>query len=156
MSIEIVHNAGEITAALNRLLARSNDLTEPMRAIAAVMESATEEAFANQADPATGVPWAPLSDTTKTQRSKQGSWPGQVLQVSGGLAASIESQSDSHSASIGTNKIYAPVHFFGASKGEFGNGAPWGDIPARPFLGLSADDESSILDILDQFLADGL
>lgn len=156
MSIEIVHNAGEITAALNRLLARGNDLTEPMAAIAAVMESATEEAFANQADPTTGVPWAPLSDTTQTQRSKQGSWPGQVLQVSGGLAASIESQSDSHSASIGTNKIYAPVHFFGASKGEFGNGAPWGDIPARPFLGLSNEDENDILGILDQFLADGL
>lgn len=156
MSIEIVHNADEVTAALNRLLERSNDLTEPMAAIAAVMESATEAAFANQADPTTGVPWAPLSDTTKTQRSKKGSWPGQILQVSGGLAASIESQSDSHSASIGTNKIYAPVHFFGASKGEFGNGAPWGDIPARPFLGLSSEDESDILDILDQFLADGL
>lgn len=28
----------------------------------------------------------------------------------------------------------------------------WGDIPARPFLGLSPSDEQGILDIVEEFL----
>jgi len=30
---------------------------------------------------------------------------------------------------------------------------PWGDIPARPFLGLSDEDRSGILDIVSEALA---
>jgi phage gpG-like protein len=54
---------------------------------------------------------------------------------------------------------------FGAAQGEFGarigkdkNGRdffttiPWGDIPARPFLGVGPDDENAIIqDIEDWF-----
>lgn len=59
---------------------------------------------------------------------------------------------------IGSNLVYAGTHQFGARQGAFGRtsrGAPipWGDIPARPFLGLSADDEAAVLDILDDHLA---
>lgn len=58
---------------------------------------------------------------------------------------------------IGSSRIYAAVQQFGASKGEFGKtkrGAPipWGDIPARPYLGISDDDRSVILDILSDYL----
>lgn len=50
---------------------------------------------------------------------------------------------------IGTNRFSgeweggAAVHQFGSRDG---------DIPARPFLGLSANDEREILDVLDRFL----
>lgn len=45
----------------------------------------------------------------------------------------------------------------GASQGEFGTSnhggsLPWGDIPARPFIGVSADDRDVILDILRDYL----
>jgi phage gpG-like protein len=59
--------------------------------------------------------------------------------------------------SIGTNVIYAPTHQFGARQGQYGRYAtrrrtsipiPWGDVPARPFLGVSAEDERVILNLI--------
>ena len=102
----------------------------------------------------TGEPWADLSDVTKARREKAGHWPGPILQVKGQLAASIESGYGKDFAQAGSNKVYAPVMFFGAEKGAFGKNKrggpiPWGDIPARRMLGLNADDEVDILDILE-------
>ena len=53
--------------------------------------------------------------------------------------------------------IYAAVHQFGAKKGQFGtakNGSsiPCGDIPARPFIGVSDADESRIVEMLSEWL----
>lgn len=53
---------------------------------------------------------------------------------------------------------YAATMQFGASKGAFGrtkvNGPiPWGDIPARPYLGISAEDETNLLDELRGWLS---
>jgi phage gpG-like protein len=39
---------------------------------------------------------------------------------------------------------------FGGSKSEFPH--LWGDIPERPFLGISDDDRSNILDIVQSHL----
>lgn len=62
---------------------------------------------------------------------------------------------------VGSVMEYAVTHQFGAQKGEFGRNKrgspiPWGDIPARPFLGLSADDRQDCLDLLAQHIADSL
>lgn len=79
---------------------------------------------------------------------------------------------------VGSNLIYAAVQQFGAKMGEFGRYSqvsrwrkfgdkdfrkyagtvkgfpiPWGDIPARPFLGLSTDDADNVLSIVGRFLA---
>ena len=59
---------------------------------------------------------------------------------------------------VGSSLEYAAVQQFGARRGEFGRtrrGAPipWGDIPARPFLGVSRVDRVEILDILAGYLA---
>ncbi|MBL0307669.1 MAG: phage virion morphogenesis protein [Chitinophagaceae bacterium] len=56
---------------------------------------------------------------------------------------------DGNGVEIGTNRFAgeweggAAVHQFGDKKGN---------IPARPFLGLSANDEREILDVLDRFM----
>ena len=42
---------------------------------------------------------------------------------------------------------------FGAKKGAFGPRTPWGDIPARPYLGLSDFDRVSILGVIERYLA---
>jgi len=39
---------------------------------------------------------------------------------------------------------------FGGTRSAFPN--LWGDIPARPFLGISAEDEVAVLDIIDEWL----
>lgn len=58
---------------------------------------------------------------------------------------------------MGSNLIYAAVQQFGAGKGQFGNMAngspiPWGNIPARPFLGISPEDETNILALIADFI----
>ena len=50
-------------------------------------------------------------------------------------------------------------HQFGAEKGAFGATSrgtpiPWGDIPARPFLGLSADDRDGVRDRILDFIGE--
>lgn len=59
---------------------------------------------------------------------------------------------------VGSPMIYAGVQQFGASKGEFGTNKrggsiPWGDIPAREFLGLSPADTANILRIAGSYLS---
>ena len=56
----------------------------------------------------------------------------------------------SDSVEIGSPMIYAAIQQFGGRKSEFAH--LWGDIPARPFLGISDDDRRDILDILAEYL----
>lgn len=59
---------------------------------------------------------------------------------------------------VGSPMVYASTQQFGAEKGEFGTNKrggsiPWGNIPARPFLGLSHADVQAILQIAAKHLA---
>lgn len=139
-----------ISPALQALGARLSDLTPLMRQIAAILESEIEDNFEAEGRPA----WDALSPVTIKRREKGGHWPGKKLQVTGQLAASIESAHTATEATAGTNKEYAKTQQFGAAKGAFGatsKGAPipWGDIPARPFINPSAqgiaDIEAAVL-----------
>ncbi len=57
---------------------------------------------------------------------------------------------------IGTSMEYAATQQFGAKAGSFRRGIPWGDIPARPYLGLSDQDMEHLKGILRQYLNDVL
>ena len=151
-NIDIEYDDREVVAALRRLAASAADLTPAMRAIAAALEDSAAEAFESESSPA-GAPWADLSDVTTAARERRGKWPGDILQVTGNLADSIDSQYDDTQAVVGTNVVYAATQQFGAAKGAFGTtsrGAPipWGDIPARPFLGVSDEARAAILDAI--------
>lgn len=153
---EIIHNTDAILAAFNRLLAAGQDLNEPMAVIAEILESASLRAFEQEKNPTTGEAWAPLSEVTKARR-RNGS--DAILRDSSGLFQSITRFADNDSAGVGTNKIYATTQHFGALKGAFKSSprkVPWGDIPARPFLGLGPDDEEEIVDTLAHFLMEAI
>jgi len=51
---------------------------------------------------------------------------------------------------IGSPMVYSAMQQFGGSRGKFPN--LWGDIPARPFLGLSRTDRESVLAIVNGYL----
>lgn len=51
---------------------------------------------------------------------------------------------------VGSPQEYAAMQQFGGTHAEFPN--LWGDIPARPFLGISTADKAMILDTLSDFL----
>ncbi len=119
-----------------------------MRGIAAELGSLTEENLEEQGRP----DWTGLSDVRIGQREKDGTWPGQMLQVSSaGLAASITTLATDSSALVGSNKPYAAMMHFGGTKARFPH--LWGDIPARPYLPMDAEGvmqpeaEEAILDL---------
>jgi phage virion morphogenesis protein len=166
IQIEIDDRA--LLAALANAIAASVDLTPLMQDIAGVLEDASERAFINQADPATGAPWAPLSETTKKRR-KRGP-PFAILQDNGDLAGSLGSSHTSDEAVVGVAEKYGVTHQFGAKRGQYGFAAgaytfdgdeirpraipiPWGDIPARPFLGIGPTDEKEILALVSGYIS---
>lgn len=80
-----------------------------------------------------------------------------MLQVSGRLASSIAPSYGPSFAAAGTNVVYATTQQLGARRGAFGTtsrGAPipWGDIPARHFVGLSHHTELDILGLVSRYL----
>lgn len=147
--VDIQFTSGTVLQVLDSLLDKLDDLSEPMNDIAAVLESATESAFEAEADPVTGQAWASLSDAyLKANPKRQG---GKILQASaGGLAASVTADSGDFWAAIGSNKIYAAIHQFGGSDDM--PAGPAG-IPERPYLGVSLEDEQSMLGILGEYLS---
>lgn len=144
-------NTPEITAALNALLDAGRDLTPVMRAAAGILADDTEQAFEDETSPG-GEPWAELSPNYIKRNPDRAS--GQILQLSqAGLASSIQSDYDSTSAVVGTNKIYAALHQFGGLPDMPPGPAA---VPAREYLGLSADGAVDLLDVAARHLSQAL
>ena len=145
--IEIKIDNQEVNKRLLELAQRGENLRPLMKNITGILAYSTEENFANEGRP---DKWLDLSEQTKKQRKKRGHWPGQILQVSGQLASSINTYYDDESAIIGSNLDYAAIHQLGGQAGKNKSVS----IPARPYLKLSDDDFVEILDISTSFLID--
>ena len=95
---------------LGQIVTRLDDTAPIMNQVSLVLLAQTEQAFAKGGSP---VAWQDLSGRTIKERTRRGTWPGQILQDSGQLAASITASSGKDFAQIGTNKAYAAIHQFG-------------------------------------------
>lgn len=161
MKIRIYSNTPQVLAKFDAFIGASENLAPAMVDISALLVSEAEDAFQQERNPSTGEPWPELSETTIKRRQKKGYWPGKKLQQTGRLAASITPAHGRDFAEAGTNVEYAATMFFGAKKGEFGATSkgtpiPWGDIPGREFLGLSARGLDDSIDILGRHLFESL
>ncbi|MEL7098282.1 MAG: phage virion morphogenesis protein [Pseudomonadota bacterium] len=156
-------NQDEITPALKELAAKLDDMSPIMLAIGQNLEHSTEERYQRGEAP-DGSAWAPKSQTTLDayRRRGQRADPRPLFGTSpsnASLRTSIFATSGPDFVELGTNAIQAAVMQFGAGKGAFGatskgSPVPWGDIPARPFLGLSDADEVAILETVAEALED--
>ena len=142
MTIDIELDDREVRRALRRIAGALADPSPAMRAIATHLADRAEDAFETEASPG-GMPWAPLAPATKRQREKSGHVPIKVLQRSGALVRSILADWSPTEAVAGTNLVYAATHHFGD---------PERNIPARPFLGASGEDNRFIVDTLVRHL----
>lgn len=148
-----------IERALAGLVARFGDLTPLMEGIGLTLESATIDRFDTETAP-DGSKWKP-SLRAKTEG-------GKTLTDTSQLRSSVTSEADATSVAVGTNKIYAGAHQFGATiRAKSAKGLrfalPGGlgfrrvmqvELPARPFLGLSAEDETEILAQIEDYARD--
>jgi phage virion morphogenesis protein len=164
--IDVSTNA--IATALTAAAEGVDDLTALMQDIGELMVERTKQNFREGSGP-DGTQWAPRSQTTLDAYARRGDKPtgGPLVGVTKALSTTISHEAGPRSVDWGSNMIYAAVMQFGAAQGEFGarigkdkNGRdffmtiPWGDIPARPFLGVGADDETAILETIEDWFED--
>lgn len=138
-------------AKLSELAERLGDLSVPLSDIGEHLLLATDTRFKQQVAP-DGSPWAPLSPVTLAK--KQGD---RILRDSGILQDTTRYQVSGGELAVGTDRSYGAVHQFGQPRGASGKTRrgtpiPWGDIPARPFLGLSNEDEEAVARIVSDYL----
>ncbi|SDO04142.1 phage virion morphogenesis (putative tail completion) protein [Desulfonauticus submarinus] len=118
-----------------------------------------------------GNRWPDLRKTTKKNRRGESY---HILRDSGRLKDSFTKEVSKNRVMVGTSVKYAKTHQFGAKKGQFGTveakvrehirnykgrevkvrehtrkiTIPWGDIPPRPFMGITEKDKKEIMDII--------
>ena len=157
--IEIRVEDEAVRAALQQLSARLIDMTPAMQEIGEALMTSTKDRMLAGRTPE-GAPFAPRSQTT-LDRYASGRPPvrprGGPLNRYGNLISGIFPSSGSDFASIGSNAIQAAVMQFGQAQGASGRTSrggliPWGNIPARPYLGISAEDRTAITEIVEEWL----
>lgn len=160
----------EIQRAVFRLSTLGQNMLPVARAIGVGLVRNTQDRFRAARDPE-GRPWKPLKPFTLEMKRGPGILRESAMR--GGLMASIAFRADGGTAGtgatvqIGTNKVYGAIHQFGGTirpKNPRGllffrtpGGQVWGaarqvTIPARPYLGISREDQETIKDVLDAFL----
>lgn len=108
------------------------------------------ENFENEQSPQ-GDPWQRLSPVTLGRRLKQyGNAPVTILRASGALAGSINYRPSNDDVRVGSGLVYAAIQHHGGDSKGYMKGAV---IPARPYLGMSAEDEEAVVEIAEDWLA---
>ncbi len=157
MQIKIELDDASVQAAFNRLLRAGRDLTPVMAAIGEHLLNTTRERFDDEQSPE-GKPWTPLSAMTLARKRKN---RDKILTEYGHLRGTLAYRAGRQHIEIGSTRIYAGTHQFGAEQGAFGRTKrggpiPRGDIPARPFLGVSDEDRAEINQAVRDFLVGAL
>lgn len=108
-----------------------------------------------------GTPWAPLQDWYRDTKKKNAD---KILTLDGHLSGTLRYQASDTGVVFGSDRPYAAIHQFGGvikPKGNYplklgaAKDSPRAQsvtIPARPWLGLSADDEQRLIDIARKHL----
>jgi phage virion morphogenesis protein len=143
----------EILARLQAIQERSGNLRPLMREIGEDVVESTKQRFITTTSP-DGDQWLLNTPATLLATDKDGNLRKEgdtPLTNHGNLARYIHyTPLGNEGVEIGTNAVQAAMMQFGGTKAEFGR--LWGDIPARPFLGLSDDDKQNILDLTLDYL----
>ena len=152
-------NIDRLSPALLAVAEAVDSMTPVMQDIGEYLLTSTRERFPKGEAP-DGSKWAPKSPATleaygARKSNRVDTRP--LFGPTGLLSQQIFYQARPNEVEWGSNRIYAAVMQLGAGKGAFGTTSrgspiPWGNIPARPYLGLSAEDETQIVAILSDYL----
>ncbi|MEL7683248.1 phage virion morphogenesis protein [Citromicrobium bathyomarinum] len=159
---EVEFNSGPARNALSRAMRELEDMTPIFADIREYLVEVHRRRFIEGRDP-DGNAWAPKKQSTLDRYRKlgYGNLRRPLIGPGRALSRQIQSFASSNGVVIGSSLIYSGVMQEGAAKGAFGNDSrgnpiPWGTIPARRWLGLSEENETAIVDIVDEHLGDTL
>lgn len=156
VGLTITIQDADVLSGLRKMKAVADDLGPVLADIGAELESSTVKRFVTNLAP-DGVPWPPSARAKATGRP--------TLVQFGDLRDSIHYVVEGDAVEVGSNLIYAGIHQVGgtiSAKGKalaftLHNGAfvmvQSVTIPARPYLGLSLNDNAAVLDIVGEHLA---
>lgn len=103
---------------LRQIEARLKALKPAMGIVGEIVRTSIVRNFEKEGRP---VGWAPLSKLTVKMRKGREHPILRRQGFAGGLMGSISVRAYNDRAEVGTNKVYAAVHQFGAAKGSFGS-----------------------------------
>ncbi|MEX2155111.1 MAG: phage virion morphogenesis protein [Gemmatimonadaceae bacterium] len=148
VQVPITIESAQVKRALKRLGAAVQDLSEPMEEIGSSLVTSTQQRFEEKESPE-GEAWQPVSKAHARRKVEEGRSPANILRFKNYLLQSISYLADRGSVAVGSNRVYAAIHQLGGTE-DMAPG-PAG-IPARPYLGVSRDDEREIGAILGDYL----
>lgn len=149
---------GVMEAALGRIIAGFDNIEPLAEIFGTYLEASTIERFDTETAP-DGSPWTPSIRARETG--------GQTLTDSSQLRSSIHHEASNGAVRWGSNKIYARIQNEGGTIRAKGGGKltfplPGGlgfrsvdqvTIPARPFLGINAEDEAELVTRAEEYAA---
>ena len=136
----------DLDAALERLKGGLTDMSELTNEIGEFLAESHQRRITQSLGAPDGTAWAAKSPFAKSKDSRP-------LMNTGEMARNINHQYGPDFVEVIATGVQVRTMHFGAAKGAFGETPggrpiPWGDIPARPFMGLSDSDRSGISDAL--------
>lgn len=157
-----------VRARLSALISRMENPQPFLQSVGLGLAESTKRRF-DQGIAPDGSPWVPLMPSTISRRIKNGKVPLKILVSDGLLRGSIIDQVEGDAVKVGVNAVgdqsaYAAIHQFGGTINRPARtGRAFGRekvsipaytiaMPARPYLGVSADDEADILELADLWL----
>lgn len=156
----ITIETGPVIDALSRLLAAAGDLSPALKNIGEYEAQSTKDRIAQGVTP-DGNPFSPLNPLYAANEKKG---PGILRGDTGRLAEIVYQLAGADSVEVGNDVVYGAVHQFGGiikakngpalifSLGGHKVAVKSVTIPARPYLGISKEDETEILAIIADHL----
>ncbi len=153
--IEVEFNDSDVMEALAKLSRSLTNLSPLWTTMGDSLIASTERRFDHTEGP-DGSKWVPRSATTLERYKKKGTSFGPILHLTRELRDNFNYHYDANSMTLGSNVLHAAVMQFGAEKQSLGPRSPWGNIPARPFIGISVSDREDIFKIINEWLIDAV
>jgi len=140
----------DINAALSKLEQATTDLSPALKLIGRKLVESTEQRFIEKRAP-DGTPWLGNADSTIKGKGFDhplvgGHQDGDTGRRTQMLQQQNHAQVADNVLTVGNTMEYSAMQHFGGEKSKFPH--LWGDIPARPFIGLSADDREMVVEQL--------
>lgn len=171
--IRITHNLPEVQKTLQEIARKSGSMSPALKVMGMTLEKSTRDRFDSQGPAPDGSAWAPLKPGT-VARKREKNKPAAILREEDNLRDHINNRVEGdHTLLVGSPEKYAAIQQLGgdipgriisARKKKalripgvgFRKRVKWpgAHIPARPFLGISRQDEADLLEDAGHYLLD--